>query len=74
MSERGEQNEIGYRNVDEDAQHDEAGSQGKGREIPDEQQHGAEGGDSDAKDKAPGAPADDSSPLGDTDQHSAADA
>src|SRR5215208_3143175 len=55
MSERGEQNEIGYRNVDEDAQHDEAGSQGKGREIPDEQQHGAGGGDSDAKDKAPGA-------------------
>jgi hypothetical protein len=32
---------------------------------------GAEGGShSDAKDKPPGAPADDSSPLGDTDQHS----
>jgi len=30
MSERGEQNEIGYRNVDEDAQHDEAGSHGAG--------------------------------------------
>ena len=32
---------------------------------------GAEGGShSDAKDKLPGAPADDDSPLGDTDQHS----
>jgi hypothetical protein len=35
---------------------------------------GAEGGDSPAKDALPGAPADDSSPLGDTDQHSNADA
>jgi hypothetical protein len=35
---------------------------------------GAEGGDSDAADKPPAAPADDSSPLGDTDQHSEADA
>jgi hypothetical protein len=40
----------------------------------DENRPGAEGGDSDAKDKLPGAPADDSSPLGDTDQHSSADA
>jgi hypothetical protein len=36
---------------------------------------GAEGGDSDAADRAPAAPArDDDSPLGDTDQHSDADA
>jgi hypothetical protein len=28
--ERGEQNELGYRNVDEEAEHDEAGSQGPG--------------------------------------------
>jgi hypothetical protein len=35
---------------------------------------GAEGGDSDAARKPPPAPADDSSPLGDTDQHSDADA
>jgi hypothetical protein len=31
---------------------------------------GAEGGSSDAKDKLPAAPAEDDSPLGDTDQHS----
>ena len=36
---------------------------------------GAEGGDaSENKDTPPGAPADDDSPLGDTDQHSTADA
>jgi hypothetical protein len=35
---------------------------------------GAEGGQSDAADKAPAAPADDGSPLGDTDQHSDAGA
>jgi hypothetical protein len=36
---------------------------------------GAEGGDSDAADRAPAAPArDDDTPLGDTDQHSDADA
>ena len=36
---------------------------------------GAEGGDaSDNKDTPPAAPADDDSPLGDTDQHSNADA
>jgi hypothetical protein len=35
---------------------------------------GAEGGESDAKHKPPAAPADDSSPVGDTDQHSDADA
>jgi hypothetical protein len=35
---------------------------------------GAEGGDSDAADDPPAAPADDSSPLDDTDQHSDADA
>ena len=39
-----------------------------------ERGHGAEGGDSEAKDKAPGVPADDSSEVGDTDQHSQADA
>lgn len=35
---------------------------------------GAEGGHSDAADTPPGAPADDSSPLGDTDQHSESNA
>ena len=35
---------------------------------------GAEGGDSEAADTPPGVPAKDSSPLGDTDQHSSADA
>ena len=35
---------------------------------------GAEGGESDAADKPPAAPADDDSPAGDTDQHSEADA
>ena len=35
---------------------------------------GAEGGQSDATDKAPGAPSDDDSAAGDTDQHSSADA
>jgi hypothetical protein len=73
--ERGEHNAIGFRNVDEEAEHDEAGSQGAGPgEQPDEQRGGAEGGHSDAADKAPAAPADDESPLGDTDQHSDAGA
>jgi hypothetical protein len=41
----------------------------------DENAPGAEGGESsDAKDKPPAVPADDDSPLGDTDQHSNADA
>ena len=35
---------------------------------------GAEGGRSDAADTPPGVPADDSSPLGDTDQHSSSNA
>jgi len=35
---------------------------------------GAEGGDSESADRLPGAPADDDAPLGDTDQHSNADA
>jgi hypothetical protein len=80
QSERGEHNEIGFRNVDEDAQHDEAGSQGPGPGgAPEGEQRepkpgGAEGGESDAADTAPAAPADDSSALGDTDQHSSADA
>ena len=38
------------------------------------EKRGAEGGDSDAARKAPPTPADDSSSLGDTDQHSSADA
>jgi len=33
-SERGRHNEIGYRNVDEDARHDERGSQGAGPGEP----------------------------------------
>ena len=40
----------------------------------DENQPGAEGGESEATDALPGEPADDSSALGDTDQHSSADA
>ena len=40
----------------------------------DENHPGAEGGESEATDTPPGVPADDSSPLGDTDQHSTADA
>ena len=32
--ERGSHNEIGYRNVDEDAEHDERGSQGAGAGEP----------------------------------------
>jgi hypothetical protein len=32
---RGSHNEIGYRNVDEEGQHDERGSQGPGRGEPD---------------------------------------
>jgi hypothetical protein len=65
-SERGEHNEIGFRNVDEEAEHDESAEHGS--------DPGAEGGESDATDKPPAAPADDDSPLGDTDQHSDADA
>jgi hypothetical protein len=45
------------------------------KDRTDENTPGAEGGDSsDAKDKPPAVPADDDSPLGDTDQHSNADA
>jgi hypothetical protein len=40
----------------------------------DENTPGAEGGESEATKRPPGAPADDDSPLGDTDQHSTADA
>jgi hypothetical protein len=35
---------------------------------------GAEGGDSESADRPPAAPADDDAPLGDTDQHSDANA
>jgi hypothetical protein len=45
------------------------------KDRTDDNAPGAEGGDhSDAADKPPAAPADDDSPLGDTDQHSNADA
>jgi hypothetical protein len=40
----------------------------------DENRPGAEGGESESSDRLPGAPADDDAPLGDTDQHSNADA
>jgi hypothetical protein len=40
----------------------------------DDNHPGAEGGESDATHRPPAAPADDDSPLGDTDQHSNADA
>lgn len=43
-------------------------------EHDDENRPGAEGGESDAAHRPPAAPADDDSPLGDTDQHSSADA
>jgi hypothetical protein len=45
-----------------------------GSDSEDENRPGAEGGESEATNRPPGAPADDDSPLGDTDQHSAADA
>jgi hypothetical protein len=45
------------------------------RDKDKDEDEGAEGGDSGAADKPPAAPdEDDSSPLGDTDQHSSADA
>jgi hypothetical protein len=44
------------------------------REDDDDAQPGAEGGDSESADRPPGAPADDDAPVGDTDQHSDADA
>jgi hypothetical protein len=48
---------------------DRPGEQSTPEDLPDEP--GAEGGaDSPAADKLPGAPADDDSPLGDSDQHS----
>jgi hypothetical protein len=40
----------------------------------DERETGAEGGESESTDRPPAAPADDDAPLGDTDQHSDADA
>jgi hypothetical protein len=46
----------------------------KDTEHEDRGEPGAEGGDSDAARKPPGVPADDSSELGDTDQHSDSDA
>jgi hypothetical protein len=44
--------------------------------VDDEQKGdpGSEGGASESKDRPPAAPADDDAPLGDTDQHSDADA
>ena len=41
---------------------------------PREDEKGADGGPSESKERPPGAPADDDAPLGDTDQHSGADA
>ena len=41
---------------------------------PHEDEQGAEGGPSESTDRPPGAPADDDAPVGDTDQHSGADA
>jgi hypothetical protein len=61
-SERGEDTEIEFRYVDEETERDQGSSPG------------AEGGHSDAADKPPAAPAEDASSVGDTDQHSDADA
>jgi hypothetical protein len=44
------------------------------RDEDDENRPGAEGGESESTNRPPGAPADDDAPLGDTDQHSEADA
>jgi hypothetical protein len=44
------------------------------RDEDDDDRPGAEGGRSESADRLPGAPADDDAPLGDTDQHSDADA
>jgi hypothetical protein len=44
------------------------------READENDETGAEGGTSESTDRPPGAPADDDAPLGDTDQHSSADA
>jgi hypothetical protein len=44
------------------------------RDEDDANRPGAEGGESESTDRPPGAPADDDAPLGDTDQHSEADA
>jgi hypothetical protein len=47
----------------------------KPRDPDDEDnQPGAEGGASESASRPPGAPAEDDAPLGDTDQHSSADA
>ena len=57
------------------SEHDEIRSrEGDEDEQRDRKPGGAEGGQSDATDKPPAAPADDSSEVGDTDQHSSADA
>jgi hypothetical protein len=44
------------------------------READDDDRTGAEGGRSESADRPPAMPADDDAPLGDTDQHSDADA
>ena len=46
----------------------------EGERRDDDNQPGAEGGKSGSTDQLPGAPAEDDAPLGDTDQHSSADA
>jgi hypothetical protein len=42
---RGEHNELGYRNVDEDADYDERGSQGPGRGDADRERDDERAGD-----------------------------
>ena len=44
------------------------------RDDDEDNRPGPEGGESESKDRPPAAPADDDAPLGDTDQHSDADA
>jgi hypothetical protein len=62
---------IHYHDVDET---NVSGAEASPAPGDDENQPGAEGGDSESADRPPGAPADDDAPLGDTDQHSDADA
>jgi hypothetical protein len=59
-----EQPEMAYRDPQEQ----------KAQQRDQRDEAGAESGESEAARKPPAAPADDSSPVGDTDQHSDADA
>jgi hypothetical protein len=57
--------------VQQETEHKDAPDSAAPEDRP--REPGAEGGsNSDAKDKLPGAPADDNSEVGDTDQHSSA--